>query len=281
MHTIPDIKTLRQHLTTAKRSGEKLGFVPTMGFLHEGHLSLVRLAKQHCDQVVVSIFVNPTQFNNPEDLEKYPRDEVRDLKLLASEGVDYRFIPQVSEIYSDTPQYTVKVGKLASGLEGPFRPGHFDGVATVVSILFNIVNPDIAVFGEKDFQQLRIIEELVKDLKFDLTILRGPTLREEGGLAMSSRNVRPSTDARRDALILSQTLFEAQAMVDRGEFKTSTILEMALKKLTNNKALALEYLEIVDEDTLTPIPTITSASRMVVAAWVDGVRLIDNVPLTP
>jgi len=201
MQTLADAEKMQAWSREQKRSGARIGFVPTMGFLHEGHLQLVDAAKAHSDRVVLSIFVNPTQFAPGEDLDRYPRDLERDLRLAAERGVDLCFTPSVEAIYPEGDQTSVVVTELTRGLCGPFRPGHFRGVATVVAKLFNLVDPDVAVFGEKDFQQLRILERMVRDLKFPLEILAVPTHREADGLAMSSRNVYLSPEDRQEALL--------------------------------------------------------------------------------
>lgn len=215
---------LRQTLKAFRGAGESIAFVPTMGFLHEGHLSLVRTARRYASRVVVSIFVNPAQLNDPADFEKYPIDLVRDEQLLVSEGVDVLFIPTTETIYGSKKlsadseyQSWVSVDRLTQPLEGAHRPGHFRGVTTVVSVLFNLVQPDVAVFGEKDFRQLRVIEQMVLDLKFPIKIVRGELVREPDGLAMSSRNVRLSPAARSAALSISRGLMRAQQLFKEGE----------------------------------------------------------------
>lgn len=279
MQKISDINQLRLQLQVVRQNGDKIGFIPTMGYLHQGHISLIKLAQKECEVVVVSIFVNPTQFNNPEDLEKYPRDEARDLSMLKEHGVNFVFMPAANQIYSPDHQFSVNVGALATRLEGPFRPGHFEGVATVVTILFNIVQPNLAVFGEKDFQQLRIIEQLTSDLKMNIKIIRGPTLREPDGLAMSSRNVRLNSKARESSLLLSKVLFEAQERVRSGVSNSEVILRSAKSELSKYDSVKLEYLAIVDEKNLNEISEISTPCRALIAAWIDGVRLIDNIRL--
>ncbi len=273
------IEKTRTEVAALKRKGARIGFVPTMGYLHEGHLSLVELAKQHADVVLASIFVNPTQFNNPEDLEKYPRDIPRDLQMLGSVGVHGVFLPTPGLMYSGQHESWVELHKLTADWEGAHRPGHFRGVSTVVSMLFNVVQPDAAVFGEKDFQQLRIIERMVDDLKFPVRIIRGPLVREADGLAMSSRNVRLSPDARARALHISKGLLAAQSAYRSGEAEPTVLRSLVRKFLSGLTGVAVEYIELVHEDNLLRAETAGPGTRIIVAAVVDGVRLIDNIAL--
>jgi pantoate--beta-alanine ligase len=270
------VSDLRQQLA-AKRTG-KIGFVPTMGYLHQGHISLVEIARQHSDVTVASIFVNPTQFNNPEDFEKYPLDLERDRTLLEQAGVDFLFLPSPAEIYGDSKHFQTWVNNdgLSISWEGEQRPGHFRGVCTVVSMLFNIVQPDTAVFGEKDFQQLRIIEQMVKDLHFPIEIMRGATVRESDGLAMSSRNVRLSSEARAASLAISKGLFAAQNAFAGGENSAETLRGIVLNELAEQALITPEYVGCVCEQSLAPLDVIDNDARLLVAAQVDGVRLIDN-----
>lgn len=277
--SLPTITSLRSEVSELRRTGARIGFVPTMGYLHEGHLSLVELSRQHSDKTIVSIFVNPTQFNNPSDLEKYPRDLPRDCAMLEKAGAFAVFLPDASKMYSKNHETWVDLAKLPQGYEGADRPGHFRGVSTVVSMLFNLVQPDIAVFGEKDFQQLRIIERMVDDLKFPLKIIRGPLVREPDGLAMSSRNVRLDRTSRMKALHLSKGLFAAQAAYRAGESDPSQLRSVAMKFLSGIEALEVNYLEVIDEEHLMPAHTATNGSRMLATVTVGGVRLLDNIPL--
>lgn len=271
MQIIKNITTLKESLRTVSRP---LCLIPTMGALHQGHLSLTEIAKEKANSVAVSIFVNPTQFNDPKDLEKYPRDIEADLKKLDQAGVDLVFIPDVSEIYPANFQSEVKVKNLTQTMEGPNRPGHFEGVCTIVSILFNLFQPDYAVFGEKDFQQLRIIEQMTRDLKLPVEILRGKIYREESGLAMSSRNELLSKDNREKAAIISKTLNLAK------EQKTlSELYAMCRELLASIPELEVEYLTIADENTLQPEETMSDYSRIFFAGRIGGVRLIDNQKL--
>lgn len=262
-----------------KRRRETIGFVPTMGALHEGHLSLVGIASAEARIVVASIFINPKQFNDPKDLEKYPRMLERDAQMLESAGAHFLFAPDSSAMYGSAFQTTVGISRIAAPLEGKHRPGHFDGVATVVSLLFNIVQPDCAIFGEKDFQQLRVIETLVDDLKFPIEIIRGPTVREPNGLAMSSRNARLSPDGRSKAAAISSALFRA-----RDEFAAHGSSDLAriakgASHFISSAGLELEYVDIVDEETLLPPSGREDRLRLLAAARLEGVRLIDNIAL--
>jgi len=279
MKVLKEIGDLRKEVRSVRRKGLKTGFVPTMGFLHEGHLSLVKQANAECDLSFVSIFVNPLQFNNKSDLENYPVDIPRDLKLLEECKTDFVFIPHYSEVYSAGSQTRIDTGDLGKDYEGAFRPGHFAGVVTVVSILFNLVQPDIAVFGEKDFQQLRIIEQMVDDLKFDIQIRRGKTVREADGLAKSSRNVRLSSSQREQALLISQGLQEALSLFRSGEKDAAKLQSVVTEKLARGKEVNMEYVSLVEEESLSPIAEATENTRILVAASVGPVRLLDNIRL--
>ena len=273
MFIAESIANLRKEVWALKPA--RIAFVPTMGYLHEGHVSLVHLARKFADKVVVSIFVNPSQFNKSEDLEKYPRDLPRDLALLRAAETDGVFIPTPEMIYGAGYQSWVNLTELTKPLEGTFRPGHFQGVTTVVSILFNIVQPDFAVFGEKDFQQLRVIERMVEDLKFPIQIVRGPLIRDPDGLAMSSRNVRLGPEARGRALGISRGLRKAQAAFKKGEAKSSVLESIAQNEL-NDPAIKIEYITVADEATLSAVEIVSGPARILVALEVGGVRLIDN-----
>lgn len=280
MQTLADAEKMQAWSREQKRSGARIGFVPTMGFLHEGHLQLVDAAKAHSDRVVLSIFVNPTQFGPGEDLDRYPRDLERDLRLAAERGVDLCFTPSVEAIYPEGDQTSVVVTELTRGLCGPFRPGHFRGVTTVVAKLFNLVDPDVAVFGEKDFQQLRILERMVRDLKFPLEILAVPTHREADGLAMSSRNVYLSPEDRQEALRIIQGLRRAQQALAAGELRASVLQQVARDTMTAGGRLQVEYLEVVDAQDLKPVERVVKPARILTAVYLNQTRLIDNVPLT-
>ena len=274
MHIIRTIEELRNW-----RRGQqgKVGVVPTMGYLHEGHLSLVRAIRSSCDAVVVTIFVNPTQFNQQEDLEKYPRNEGRDISLLEAVGVEAVFLPSVDELYPPGVAVWVAVEGLVDSMEGVFRPGHFRGVATIVAKLFNLIEPDVAIFGEKDFQQLRVIEEMTKGLLMPISIIRGSVIREEDGLAMSSRNVRLSEADRVSARAISRALRAANSLFLKGETDVAILRKSIIANLSDDKAVEIEYVELVDETTLKPVARISQGARVCVAAWVGGVRLIDTI----
>lgn len=278
MFTANSITSLRTQIRRIRSSGATIACVPTMGYLHEGHLSLVQRAQQHADQVIVSIFVNPTQFNNPKDLAVYPQDIKRDLDLLESVGTDGVFLPCKEEMYGPKYQSWITLDSITLPFEGTHRPGHFRGVTTVVGMLFNCVQPDYAVFGEKDFQQLRVIEQMVVDLKFPIQILRGPLMRDPDGLAMSSRNIRLGSDARRSALGISRGLFKALDLFRRGENSAEILRQAVLAELAQ-PGVEVEYIEVASEDTLNQLPVVIEPARILVAAVIGGVRLIDNIAL--
>lgn len=264
-----------------RREGKTIVLVPTMGYLHEGHMTLVREGKKRGDDLVVSIFVNPTQFGPGEDLEKYPRDMERDAALCRKEGVDAIFNPEALDVYGDRFQTYVKLEKLPNHLCGISRPIHFRGVATVVTKLFNMVKPHIAIFGQKDYQQLLVIKQMVEDLNFDIEIIGVPTVREFDGLAMSSRNVYLTTDQRKTALSLSQTMNEAQRLIDDGTKLASTIIETAGKTILSHPETTIDYISICDPETLDDIQIIDKPALMALAVKVGSTRLIDNRILTP
>lgn len=284
MNILHDIKSIRAFQTELKNKAitKTIGFVPTMGALHPGHLSLVKLAKQKCDVVIVSIFVNQKQFNNAQDFEKYPNTIEQDISMLEAAGVDVLFNPFASEIYSADFKTSVIISDLTDELCGKTRPGHFDGVALVVSKLFNIIKPDFAFFGEKDFQQLQIIRRLVQDLNFDLQIVAGETLRESDGLAMSSRNLRLSQNARSIAPEIYKNLTKAKEKVLQNSGKN---IELILQEVSQNLLKSgfdkIDYAEVCDVDNLKPIKVFDAKIkvRLFVAAFIEGVRLIDNIPL--
>ncbi len=274
---------LRQYVRGLRASGRTVGFVPTMGFLHEGHLSLVREVHERGAASIVSIFVNPTQFNNPEDFKKYPIDLARDLKLLSECGAAALFLPTVSDIYGDSQAFQswVTVEQLTQLWEGAMRPGHFRGVTTVVSILLNLVQPDFAIFGEKDFQQLRVIERMVDDLKMPVEIVRGALVREPDGLAMSSRNVRLSPEAREASLLISRGLVSANKRFKEGARDCASLCGLVAAELKRSPLIEVEYVGCAAESTLEPLEVVNVPARILVAAQVSGVRLIDNVGLNP
>ena len=272
----------RMSLLTRKlrRENKTIGFVPTMGALHAGHLSLVEEARQMCDIVIVSIFVNPAQFNAPEDLEKYPRDLTADAALLSEYQVDYIYAPETSEIYAAGFSTFVYVENLTETLEGASRPGHFRGVATVVTILFNTMRPDYAFFGQKDAQQVAVIKRLTRDLGFDTEIVVGRTIREESGLAMSSRNALLSAEERTKASIIYQALREAKIAARNGERNAVRIAEIVREKIESEPFARLDYVAVVDDETLESIERIGETAVLIaVAARFGNVRLIDNTIL--
>jgi len=262
-----------------RRDGKRIGFVPTMGCLHEGHLSLVRIAREQSDLVVVSIFVNPTQFGPNEDLEAYPRDFGRDEELCRDEGVDIIFYPSADEMYSRDASVVVGEDKLSLGLCGAARPGHFQGVLTVVAKLFNIVLPDVAVFGQKDAQQLRVIQQMTRDLNFPVEIVPGPIVREPDGLAMSSRNSYLLPEERDDALCLRRALDLAEKTYADGERDASALKQAMLDLLSGVQRAEVDYVEIVDWDTLQPVEQLEGPALVALAVKVGKPRLIDNTIL--
>jgi pantoate--beta-alanine ligase len=263
----------------ARRAGKRLGFIPTMGALHEGHLSLVRAARSSCDALAASIFVNPTQFAPNEDLEKYPRSFERDRELLGREGVELLFAPSVEEMYPAGAVTWVTVEGLSDKLDGRSRPGHFRGVATVVAKLFHIVEPDAAFFGQKDAAQVAVIRRMVRDLNLPLEIVVCPIVRESDGLAMSSRNAYLDADQRKRALALHRSLTRVQRMADGGQRKTSELVAAGRAEFAGESSVRLDYLEIVDPDTLDPVDSISGGALVAVAAFVGSTRLIDNILL--
>jgi pantoate--beta-alanine ligase len=263
------------------RQGETIAFVPTMGFLHEGHLSLVREGRKRGDSLVVSIFVNPTQFGPEEDLETYPRDFQRDLELIQKEGADVVFAPSEKELYPQGFQTYVNLEKLPNHLCGISRPLFFRGVTTVVTKLFNIVKPHIAVFGQKDFQQLVIIRQMVRDLNLDIEIIAGPTVREQDGLAMSSRNSYLTPEQRVNALCLYKALQKAQALLASGTNNANHIIQTATDLILSHPETAFDYVAICDLETLEDIKTIDKPALMALAVKVGSTRLIDNIILRP
>ncbi len=267
---------LREKVAGWKRSGMLVGVVPTMGALHEGHLSLARAARAQSDRVIVTIFVNPMQFNAAEDLLKYPRDEARDLALLEAEGVDVLFAPDVTEVYPEGFETQVSVKGVSEPLEGAFRPGHFDGVATVVTKLFGMTQAGRAFFGEKDWQQLQVVQRLVLDLNIPIRIIGCPTIREEDGLAMSSRNVRLSPQERALAPALHRIMQDAAAALRAGNAMEPE-LEKARAAILAAGFRSIEYLELRSVDGLKPVAPFEDGARMLFAGWLGDVRLIDNI----
>lgn len=272
------VEEVEKYLLPLRNENRKIGFVPTMGALHDGHMSLVKAAKQQCDVVIVSVFVNPTQFNNPQDLKTYPRQEGKDIELLEENECDFIFLPTVDVIYPPNYQkIEVDLGFIGTTMEGAKRPGHFDGVVNVVSRLFKIIQPDIAYFGRKDFQQVAVIREMNKQLNFPIVIQTVDTKREETGLAMSSRNLRLNEQDRQRAVIISETLLKGKELAK--EFSPSETLEK-MKAYFSKGSLELEYLTIVHPDSLVELDQewVPGATACIVAFCGD-VRLIDNLEL--
>lgn len=258
----------------------RIGFVPTMGALHEGHLSLIRRARQLSDRVIVSIFVNPIQFGPKEDFNSYPRPLEEDLNLCQANGVDVVFLPSAEEMYPANFQTHVHVQELTKGLCGASRPGHFQGVTTVVAKLFNITKPHVAVFGAKDYQQAKVIQQMVKDLNFDIQIDVAPTVREASGLALSSRNQYLSERERIDATVLYQSLRMAASMIESGERNAATIISIMRQLIDAVQFSRIDYIEIVDAETLQPVSTIQSDVLIALAVYIGAARLIDNIVVT-
>ncbi len=269
----------REWADRVHREGQRIALVPTMGFLHAGHLSLVRLARQRAERCVASIFVNPLQFGAGEDLERYPRDKAGDRAKLAAEGVDMLYAPDAEAMYGPGFQTSVRVKEITAGLCGEGRPGHFEGVTTVVTKLFNAVRPDVAVFGEKDYQQLATIRRLVSDLDLGIEIVGGPIVREADGLAMSSRNAYLSGDEREASRVLSRALGEARRAVRGGEAKSTAVLDRVHSITASEPLVRIEYAEVVDAETLQPVDLIDRSSVLALAAHVGKTRLIDNTVL--
>jgi len=279
MRTFHQITALRAYLRAARKDDKRIGFVPTMGAFHEGHLTLMRRARADCDIVVVSVFVNPTQFGPGEDFERYPRDLARDSRLAQQVGVDALFTPTVEEIYPAGAQMVVEVPVLAARWEGEARPGHFRGVATVCAKLFQIVQPDRAYFGQKDYQQLKVVERLVADLHIPLTVVPVPTVREEDGLAMSSRNAYLSAEERRAATVLHRALTRAESLFESGE-RSGKVLRAALTETLTSEPLAKpDYAAIADAETLEPLETVEDRAVALLAVRIGATRLIDNLLL--
>ena len=275
------VSDLQKYLNSLKSKNLNIGFAPTMGALHRGHISLIERSRAECDMTVVSIFVNPTQFNNTTDLEKYPRTPERDIEMLAESGCDILFMPDASEIYPNgtTPSVKFNFGKLDRVLEGVFRPGHFEGMAQVVHRLLEIVHPDRLYMGQKDFQQAVIVARMLELMKSKTELVFCPIQREDDGLAMSSRNVRISPEERSKVSLIYKVLAESAEMV--GEYSPSEIQRLALTKLKTEPCFKVEYFEIVDGRTLLPIQLFedTDYAVALAAVWVGDVRLIDNMIL--
>lgn len=274
------IRQARQMAHTARalaRKGKTIGFVPTMGALHEGHLSLIRAARRETQIVVVSIFVNPKQFGPGEDYERYPRDLKRDLNLAKAAGCDIVFAPHVSQVYPSGFRTHVEVEGLSEPLEGAARPGHFRGVATVVTKLCHVVQPTVAYFGQKDYQQAGLIQRLVKDLDLAIEIRCLPTVREPDGLAMSSRNTYLSQDERQEATVLSRALLDAKQRIHDGERDVHQLTKQMRQLITTSPLARVDYVAFVNAKTLEPLTELTGRVAILVAVWIGSTRLIDNI----
>lgn len=279
MKTYNTIRDMRAASRAARRTGLRLGLVPTMGALHEGHLSLIRAAKASCQVVAASIFVNPKQFGPNEDLAKYPRPLERDRELLENEGVDLLFAPPVDEMYPNGTPTWVTVEDLSDKLDGRSRPGHFRGVTTIVTKLFHAVEPDAAFFGQKDAAQAAIIRRMVRDLNFPVEIVICPIVREPDGLAMSSRNIYLDLQQRQQALVLQRSLMQVKQMDGAGEYNAARLIVAAKEVFVAEPAVRLDYFEIVDPDSLDPVNDVSKGALVAVAAFVGTTRLIDNILL--
>jgi len=276
MEVLERIDAVQRRCEDLRLAGKTLGLVPTMGFLHEGHLELMRIAKRHADVVIVSIFVNPAQFGPAEDFETYPRDRSGDLEKARNVGVDIAFLPSVREMYPDGYQTKVTVDKLTKHLCGLSRPTHFDGVTTVVAKLFNITKPHIAVFGQKDYQQLTVISRMARDLNMHLDIVGVPTFREPDGLAMSSRNTHLSPEQRRSALCLKKSLDLARHLVENGERRAQKVKKAVEDLILSHPHTAIDYVTLCDPVTLEDVETLEAETLLALAVKVGKTRLIDN-----
>lgn len=277
MQTVKTIHELNKIIKEQKEKGKQVGFVPTMGFLHQGHLSLMKASKAKTDFTVVSIFVNPTQFGPKEDLATYPRDLIRDQALCESVGVDLIFAPEVSEMYPDGySTYVDCEGNITKQLCGASRPTHFKGVTSVVAKLFNIVQPNFAFFGQKDAQQVAIIEKMVRELNFPIEIIPCPIIREEDGLAMSSRNTYLSENERSEALVLHKALLEAKVSIEEGETNSEVLKRRMIDIINTSQSAVIDYVQIVDTHSLESIETIENEFLIALAVKFGNTRLIDN-----
>ncbi|MEK7727043.1 MAG: pantoate--beta-alanine ligase [candidate division KSB1 bacterium] len=275
---IESVAAMQARSLALRAQGKRIGLVPTMGYLHEGHVSLMRLLRPRCEVLVTSIFVNPMQFGPHEDLARYPRDLQRDLELCAQAACDIVFHPSAEEIYPENFRTHIEVSELTENLCGPFRPGHFRGVTTVVGLLFNIVQPQLAAFGQKDAQQALVLERMVRDLRMPIEIIVGPTLREPDGLAMSSRNVYLQPEARKQAPALYHALLLAEKMIAGGERRTDQIIA-AMTALLEQEVTApmIEYISVVDRERLHPLEQLRGKFVLALAVRLDKTRLIDNM----
>jgi len=277
MRIVKTVQEMRVEAEIRRRSGEIVGLVPTMGFFHEGHLSLMQKARAECGMVVVSLFVNPAQFGPGEDLAAYPRDFERDCARAAAKGVDVMFAPEAGEMYAGDHATFVNVERLTGNLCGAPRPGHFRGVATVVAKLFNACRPQRAYFGLKDYQQVRVIETMIRDLNFDIELVRCPIVREADGVAMSSRNSYLSAEERRAATILRRSLVAAGKRIEDGERDGAAIARQLWEAIETEPLASVDYAEVVDAESLAPLGRIESAALLAVAVRIGRARLIDNL----
>ena len=279
MKIVKTIADVRKYVSDARSEGKSVGFVPTMGAMHVGHASLIDVAVKKCDYVVVSIFVNPTQFGPTEDLEKYPRNLDADAALCKEHGADLIFAPEVNQMYPDQLITWVDVENITATLCGSFRPGHFRGVTTVCAKLFNIVGPDFAFFGQKDAQQVVVIRQMVADLNMPLEIVTCPIIRDADGLATSSRNKYLSESERKDALLLSKSLFMCRDLYQQGTKQANKLISAIRNVLSESENVKIQYIEIVNPQNLTPVEQIDDTGLVAIAAHVGSTRLIDNILL--
>ncbi|MBU1298191.1 MAG: pantoate--beta-alanine ligase [Bacteroidetes bacterium] len=278
MQVITSIPEMQQYSEKMRLSGQRIGVVPTMGYLHDGHLSLIRLAKEHSDFVITTVFVNPTQFSPEEDFEAYPRDLNRDIALTESVGSDVVFAPSPPDVYNANYLTYVNVEKITSLLEGKYRLTHFRGVTTVVAKLFNITKPHVAVFGQKDAQQVIVIKKMVKDLNYDVEIIVAPTVRESNGLAMSSRNVYITNGEKDEAAVLFKSLKLAESLVKNGEVSVSHIKSKMTDLILSVPKMSIDYVSFTDESTLDKVETVADKPILIsLAARFGNVRLVDNI----
>ncbi len=281
MKVFRKIEEQQSYSLIRKYKNIKVALVPTMGFLHEGHLSLIDKSKEYADEVVVSIFINPTQFGEGEDYGEYPRDEKRDLRLLKEREVDAVFIPESSEMYPEGFKTFCEVKDLSGKYCGRSRPGHFRGVVTVVLKLFNITQPDFAVFGEKDYQQYVIVKTMTGDLNLPVKIIPSPVIREKDGLAISSRNIYLNREERKEATVLSESLIMVRKMVEKGEYKVDFLKKKMYDLIRSKKHARIDYIEFVDTETLGRVDEVEKPTRILIAVWIGKARLIDNMEVKP
>ena len=277
MKTITSVSDMQSLADSLRMQGKTIGFVPTMGFLHKGHLSLMHASEKECDVTVVSIFVNPAQFGPKEDLDRYPRDAEGDRAKCKSAGVDILFMPSAAEMYPEKPSVFVTVEGISDILEGAIRPGHFRGVATVVAKLFNIVKPHKAYFGQKDFQQCAVIKQMVIGLNLDVEVIVLPTVREADGLAMSSRNSYLDPEQRQKATCLFRALAAGEELIKNGVREPETIKQKMRAILVNEKGVEIDYVEVADPDRLAPLERVGGGMALLIAVRLGGIRLIDNL----